>query len=689
MLDRCVPPRFAVGFACSLILCLLLPHSARAVADTERVERGGFHFMHGPEPGWVEVAEVAERWPQDAPGASGTGWRNWLIDAQIDRRSEQGWRFFDHAIEATTEALVANAARIEIEFNPAYQTLHLHRVQLRRDGQWQDRYANARITLAQREDAFESDMSTGLVSALVVVADVRPGDVVRYAYSIVGENPIMGGLTHDTLTLAWTDPILVRNIRAEFGAGSPPDFRVLGSEQAPQITTHDGAATLRWRAERLAPIIVDEDTPGWYSPYPLLEIGQRRDWGALVAWALPLYPRAQDLPPELERRIEEWAGLADAPARAAAALQAVQEEVRYFSVLLGDSSHRPAPPQLSWERRFGDCKDKALLLSTVLARLGIDAVPALVSAARERGIGDGLPAASQFDHVIVRAQIDGRTYWLDPTASQQRGPLAQRQASDFGLALPIAAGVSALQDMLELREQRGEREVHERFVVADDGRSIRLEITSHLLGSAARQRRQELAATSLEEISRGFADYYRRLHGELEVAEPLRIEDDEASGRISMHEAYLLKQPWASQSPSGRVFELYADLISPLLQLEGTLERRHPLWRPHPLQLQQVSELVLPDGWSPADLPRTVHAADDSFDYARDVNRSEHGLKVSQRFESRTDHVPVEALSRHFEQRRKAAAAAGTRLVLVPPAQEARSERSRRLRALLQDGAGH
>lgn len=685
MLHRCAPPRLAVGFVCGLILCLLIPFAASAAS--ERVERGGFHFFYGAEPDWVEVAEVAQRWPEDAPGASGTGWRNWLTDAQIDRRGEQRWRYFDHAIEATTEALVANAARIEIEFNPAYQTLHLHRVQLRRDGKWLDRYADARITLAQREDAFESDMSTGLVSALLVASDVRPGDVVRYAYSIEGDNPIMGGLTHDTLTLAWTDPILMRSIRVEFDAGSEPDFRLLGSEQAPKLERHATGTTLRWRAERLAAIVVDEDTPGWYSPYPLIEIGPRRSWAQVVEWALPLYPQAQPLPAELESRIAQWADLPDAEARAAAALQAVQEEVRYFSVLLGDSSHRPVLPQQSWERRFGDCKDKALLLSTVLARLGIDAVPALVSTARERGIGDGLPAASQFDHVIVRAELDGRTYWLDPTASQQRGPLDQRQAGDFGLALPVAAGVDALQDMAELRERRGEREIHERFVVAEDGRSIRLEITSRLLGGAARQRRQELAASSLDEISRGFADYYRRLHGELEVAEPLRIEDDEASGRITMREAYLLQRPWVSQSPSGRVFELYADLISPLLQLDGTLERRHPLWRPHPLRLEQVSELVLPEGWSPAELPRTVHAADDSFDYAREVQRSEHGLKVSQRFESRADHVPVEALSRHFEQRRKAVAAAGTRLVLTPPAQEARSERSRRLRALLNKDA--
>ena len=63
---------------------------------------------------------------------------------------------------------------------------------------------------------------------------------------------------------------------------------------------------------------------------------------------------------------------------------------------------------MTWNRRYGDCKDKAYLLSKILARLDIAASPALVSTTRGSATRDVVPTAAAFNHVIVRALIDGR-----------------------------------------------------------------------------------------------------------------------------------------------------------------------------------------------------------------------------------------------------------------------------------------
>ncbi|MFX4929726.1 transglutaminase-like domain-containing protein, partial [Acinetobacter baumannii] len=55
------------------------------------------------------------------------------------------------------------------------------------------------------------------------------------------------------------------------------------------------------------------------------------------------------------------------------ALQFVQEQIRYVSISIGPGAVRPADPATVLERRFGDCKDKTLLLVTILRALGIDA----------------------------------------------------------------------------------------------------------------------------------------------------------------------------------------------------------------------------------------------------------------------------------------------------------------------------
>ena len=56
-----------------------------------------------------------------------------------------------------------------------------------------------------------------------------------------------------------------------------------------------------------------------------------------------------------------------------------------------------------------------MLLVAILRSLGIDADAVAVSS----GLGDGmdmrLPRVGAFDHVLVRATIAGRIYWLDGT----------------------------------------------------------------------------------------------------------------------------------------------------------------------------------------------------------------------------------------------------------------------------------
>ena len=109
----------------------------------------------------------------------------------------------------------------------------------------------------------------------------------------------------------------------------------------------------------MSPPTRDEGSyPAWFDRFPTVQFGRRRNWAEVVAWALPLYPEAS-LPADLEERITAWKAIADPQARAFAILRTVQREVRYFGAEMGDNTHRPAPPAETWQRRYGDCKDKA------------------------------------------------------------------------------------------------------------------------------------------------------------------------------------------------------------------------------------------------------------------------------------------------------------------------------------------
>ncbi len=80
----------------------------------------------------------------------------------------------------------------------------------------------------------------------------------------------------------------------------------------------------------------------------------------------------------------------------------------------------PARADETWQRRFGDCKGKTVLLLALLKELGIQAEPALVSLGGGDGLDERLPSLGAFNHVIVRATIGGKVYWLDGTRTGDR-----------------------------------------------------------------------------------------------------------------------------------------------------------------------------------------------------------------------------------------------------------------------------
>ena len=90
--------------------------------------------------------------------------------------------------------------------------------------------------------------------------------------------------------------------------------------------------------------------------------------------------------------------------------------MRYIYVGLNGGNFTPASADETWERRYGDRKGKTVLLLALLRELGIEAEPVLVANGMPN---DGhrlrLPNPALFDHVLVRATIDGKSYWLDGT----------------------------------------------------------------------------------------------------------------------------------------------------------------------------------------------------------------------------------------------------------------------------------
>jgi tetratricopeptide (TPR) repeat protein len=124
-------------------------------------------------------------------------------------------------------------------------------------------------------------------------------------------------------------------------------------------------------------------------------------------------------------------------------LARMSDEVRYTGMELGEGGLIPRTPAETLKRRFGDCKDKAVLLTALLRAADIPAYVALLNAGDDDlDVEESLPGFGLFNHAIV--VVPGApAVWIDPTDPYARaGELPTPDQGRLALiASPTATGL--------------------------------------------------------------------------------------------------------------------------------------------------------------------------------------------------------------------------------------------------------
>ncbi|MEX8505615.1 DUF3857 domain-containing protein [Leptothrix ochracea] len=355
---------------------------------------------------------------------------------------------FEHGVRLIRESAgLEMGSQLQIEFDPSYQQLVLHRLDVWRDGVRLDRLPTLKVDLLQRESQLEQQMLDGRVTASVVLADIRVGDRIEWSYTLHGDNPVFAGrFVDDDVLFSVRGPTAV----ARYRLLAPVD-RVMTIQAANDRHEVHTSVKEGWRetliTRRNVPVMTfDPTVPRAYRLADFIHVSEFPDWAAVADWADREFAVAKTPSALVKKTVDELRepGMSD-EALVLRLLVFVQRDIRYFGTEVGVSSHRPAPPDKVLQQRFGDCKDKVTLLSAMLAVAGIEATPVLVSTGLREAIRDQLPATPRaFDHVIVDVRLGERHFLLDATRSMQTGPLADRVVRGLGWGLPAKVGTTAL-----------------------------------------------------------------------------------------------------------------------------------------------------------------------------------------------------------------------------------------------------
>ena len=403
----------------------------------------------GEAPAWVSPATVAEATP---PSVAGEAIRVLLFDVQY--RAEHGFQSMHIRTRSTavTPQGLAALGNVGLVWSPASQEVTVHHVRLIRGDETIDVLASQSFETLRREENLALATLDGRLTAVLQPAGLRVGDILDVAYTLTSRDPVVGDFPAQATELNLPLGVGHQRFRASWPADMPMAVQASNDWTSLPIRRSGGYASIEVSRDDTQPVLVPYDVPGRMGAVNRIELSAFRNWAEVATSLAPLYSRARQIAPDspLHAEIARIRALSDDPAvQAAAALRLVQDEVRYVALLMGEGALVPASADETWARRFGDCKGKTALLLALLDGLGISAEPAAASLMAGDGVDERLPSVGAFDHVLVRASVEGQTYWLDGTRIGDRR-LQDIQPPLVRWALPLIAEGGAL-EAVEIR----------------------------------------------------------------------------------------------------------------------------------------------------------------------------------------------------------------------------------------------
>lgn len=412
-----------------------------------------------------------------------------------------------------------------------------------------------------------------------------------------------------------------------------------------------------WSLSQLRPVRLESQMPPWrgISSRLLVAIvppnGQDpgiQSWRDMGAWYLTLTQGRRDASPDIKRKVAELT--ANTPSlleKMRALARFVQTDIRYVAIELGIGSFQPHTAADVFSHRYGDCKDKVTLLSTMLKEIGIDSYYVLINTARG-SITAATPPNLDFDHAILavvlppgldnaalEARIDagkaGQILFFDPTDEltafgELRGPLQ----ANYGMLVTADGGELVKLPQLSVETNGVVRTAN---MVLDEDGTLRGTVHEVRSGDQAAAQRYALRTANqdtdrikpVESVVGASLSTYRILKATIAN---LRTENRPFEWNYTLEAENYGKAAGDLMLVRPRVLGSFASDL-----METKEPRQQPIEFSGPEHDTDVFEITLPSGYALDELPPPVNVDDGFASYQSKSELVGHVLRYTRSFE--------------------------------------------------------
>ena len=228
--------------------------------------------------------------------------------------------------------------------------------------------------------------------------------------SVVREESIELNVPSAKAVTVWTNPALGIQVK-QSKDGDRTVYRWQTSALKPTVGPEAEAAK---EAKKKHVLTVDEEMDEERGKLPSVAWTTFPNWAAVGDWYRGLELSRATPDDEIKAKVAELtAGKTTEEDKVRAIYEYVSTQVRYIGVAFGIGRYQPHEAIDVLHNQYGDCKDKATLLSAMLAAAGVPSDAALIGAGVR--FNEAVPSPGSFNHLITHLKLNGQDVWLDST----------------------------------------------------------------------------------------------------------------------------------------------------------------------------------------------------------------------------------------------------------------------------------
>jgi len=637
-----------------LVICLVVSVLSFNTVQAET------EYQVQPAADWVVPVTIPTQWssaviPDELKGQS-VHYK--LVDQQSYFDAAGNYLRYRNYIETPlSQSGLESSGSVEIAFKPDYHHVTLHHVAIIRDGERFDRLESARISVLDIEPESENNLYTGQAKLLVLLNDYRLGDTLDIAYTVSGRNPVMGEKLITSFSLGWSVPVEKIHRRLTVPTSKKLNFRTYILDTQPTIEANDLTTSYTLLLEKTPAYREDSGSPGFANSYPYIAFSEYETWQEVTDWARPLfqYDGLENNEMWQQWRQEILAQDSDME-KVTHALRLVQDNIRYVGIELGENSHRPHSPQETLKNAYGDCKDKTLLLVSLLNSIGLEAEPFLVNTKSTKALVDWLPSPYSFNHVITRVVLGNELHYIDPTLSYQAGTdIAEQGYYNYSVGLPVYRP-AGLVEMPVRANSTPQIRVSQDFQGYGFNLPALLTSVSVYTHDQADRQRYRIANTPVAELEQNYTDFYSKTYGNTIVAESIDIMDNTATNQVTITMKLWVDDFYEYNEEQQRYqYSVVAYSINDYLDIADRQIRATPLWIAQLTNIDQRMTVHHPKLYDPTGIESLSYSLkNEHFNFS--VHSQEYRNKAKYQFvyQNYKNSVEPEDMTNYTEQVREA-----------------------------------